>query len=232
MTDRDFDKLIENSLQKYGDNYIDDSDIDYTKHRFSSKFKKNMKAIMKENKSAHRYPKITFRRMVTVAVTAAVIVSSAAITVAAQRDFFSGLRMKTETTHTEIRGESSIDSSSVFDEKLVITADMGDFELTSSSEDVAAIEYIYNYGKSEISYHQNILETYSGVVNTENAHETDIIDINGADGFYVDMVTDSKYIGWVQDGYYCEILVSWDDMGIIDKNRLIEIAKSVKKVEN
>lgn len=232
MTDRDFDKLIEDSLQKYGDGYIDDSEIDYTKHRFSSQFKKNMKALMKESVPVPRYPKITFRRMVTIAVTAAIFVSSAAITVAAQRDFFSGLKLRPETTHTEIRGESSIAAPSVFDEKLVITADMGDFELTSSSEDVAAIEYIYNYGKCEITYHQNILETYSGVVNTENAHETDIVDINGADGFYVDMVTDSKYIGWVQDGYYCEILVLWDEMEIIDKNKLIEIAESVQKVEN
>lgn len=232
MTDRDFDKLIEESLQKYGDDYIDDSEIDYTKHKFSSRFKKNMKILMKESRAAHKYPKLTFRRMVTVAAAAAVFVSTAAITVVAQRDLFGGLKMKSEVTHTEIKGDSSTAASSVFDEKLVITADMSDFELTSSSEDVASIEYIYNCGDCEVIYWQNILETYSGTVNTENANEVDIVDINGADGFYVDMITDAKYIGWIQDGYYCEILVRWDHMDIADKNRIIEMAKSVQKVEN
>ena len=77
MTDREFDEILRNSVEKYGNSYFDD---DFSKHRFSNKFEKKMNALIKRRKSNIRIISI-------ISSAAAVIVICATAGIIAMNNF-------------------------------------------------------------------------------------------------------------------------------------------------
>ena len=76
-----------------------------------------------------------------------------------------------------------------------------------------------------------IKEYYDIAINTED-YNMETIYVNGCEGYYVNMYNqDGQIISWDNGDYVMSILVSCDNEQVIGKNKLIDMANSVQKIE-
>ncbi len=232
MTDKQFDAFLENTIKNFGEDYIDFSEDEIIQHTFSRSFERKMARLIRHQKSFY-FPmiKTPVRRIVTVIITAAVILSTMVVSVSAVREAFINFFVNIFDTHTVVE---SVDDSSApldFTNKYEITADMSDFELVDFFEDISDREYTYENENCTIYFTQSIKEYYHISVNTEG-YDIETIYIDGCEGFYVDMYNqNSKIIIWDNGDYVLSILVSCNIDYDFSKNELIDMANSVQKVE-
>ena len=197
-------------------------------HRFSRKFERKMKRLIRYgcNEPTH-YHKITVKRLfvcITVALFAAVVM---AFSVGAVRDFFKNFFMEVFGTHTTVQYAEKSKTPDFIEDVYTITVPK-DFELVYQDEIYEYSPYVgYMYSDDEKNYiifNQYTQNAYDVNVNTEN-RTLDYIEINGNDGYIVDLGNNEYYISW-DNGDYIFILT-----GNVGKNALINVANSVKKVE-
>lgn len=227
MTDLEFEKYITSVIKEYGANYIDERLIDNTPHKFSAEFERKMDIIMgKSNKKV----RITPKRLL-IAITAALLaVFIAAMSVSAVREALINFFMNIFDTHTVVQ---SIDDDAPLDfvDKYEITADMSDFELVDFREYISDCEYTYENENCTIYFTQYIKEYYDIAINTEG-YDIETIYIDGCEGFYVNMYNQNgQILGWDNGDYVLSILVLCNDNYEFSKDKLIDIANSVQKVE-
>ncbi len=228
MTDLEFEKYITSVIKEYGANYIDERLIDNTPHKFSAEFERKMDIIMgKSNKKV----RITPKRLL-IAITAALLaVFIAAMSVSAVREAFINFFMNIFDTHTVVQSVDVEDAPLDFIDKYEITADMSDFELVDFIESFSRREYTYENKNCTIYFTQYIKEYYDIAINTEG-YNIETIYIDGCEGFYVNMYNqNSQIISWDNGDYVLSILVSCNDKYEFSKDKLIDIANSVQKVE-
>ncbi|MCM1062683.1 MAG: DUF4367 domain-containing protein [Eubacterium sp.] len=171
--------------------------------------------------------KITVKRLfvcITAALIAAVVM---AFSVGAVRDFFKNFFMEVFGTHTTVQTFS--DNINVpISIKDVYMIDMPNgFDMVYKDEIFEwspFIAYIYRKDDDYISFNQFLKSEYDVDINTEN-RPLDYIEINGNDGYIVDLGNNEYYISWDNGDYI------FDVTGNIGKTALIEIANSVQKVE-
>lgn len=227
MTDLEFEKYITSVIKEYGANYIDERLIDNTPHKFSAEFERKMDIIMgKSNKKV----RITPKRLL-IAITAALLaVFIAAMSVSAVREALINFFMNIFDTHTVVQ---SIDDDAPLDfvDKYEITADMSDFELVDFREYISDCEYTYENENCTIYFTQYIKEYYDIAINTEG-YDIETIYIDGCEDFYVNMYNQNgQILGWDNGDYVLSILVLCNDNYEFSKDKLIDIANSVQKVE-
>ena len=80
----------------------------------------------------------------------------------------------------------------------------------------------YVNNNKHIYFSQNVKSAFDVNVNTED-HTMEYIEINGCDGFIVDISNEVSYISWDNGEYIFEI------SGSIGKNELISVAETVQK---
>ena len=228
MTELEFDMLIKRAIAEHIDEYFPETAINRTPHKFSRDFERKMNKLMgKPVISRHISPKkvITY---VTVAIIAACIIS---ISISAVREAFINFITNVFSTHTEVYSVSDDSDHLDFADIYEITSDMSDFELTDVSEDIFEREYTYQNEHCKIIYEQYIKKYYKAYENTEGYHMEKIF-VNDFEGYYIDMSKiNTKTIVWDNGDYVFAILAKYDDVYTIDKNSVIDIAKSVQKVE-
>lgn len=227
MTDRQFDVFLENTIKNFGEDYIDFSEETIIQHTFSKKFERKMARLIRQQKSFY-FPMIRtpIRRTVTIMVTVIIILSTTVISVSALREAF--IRFITEIfdTHTEVQTIQDNTAPESFEDIYAITNIPDGFEIVFQNDNITeapALITEYRNGQQCIIFSQYIKSRYDVNVNTEG-YEMKRIEINGNEGFMVDMV-DDYYIAWDNGDYIFEIV------GNAGENILIGIANSVQKVE-
>ncbi len=197
-------------------------------HRFSRKFVRKMKKLIRHGYSEPvHYNKITVKRLficITAALIAAVVM---AFSVGAVRDFFKNFIMEMFGTHTSVQTLSdNINVPTSIDDVYMINVPNG-FDIVYKDDIFEWSSFIcYEYYKNDyyIFFTQYLKSEYNVNVNTEN-RPLDYVEINGNDGYIVDLGNNEYYISWDNGDYIFDIT------GNIGKNALIEIANSVQKVE-
>lgn len=224
MTEKEFDMLIKRAVTEHFDDYIPESELDYTPHKFSKKFEDKMNKLLGKPAPTRR---ITLKNIM-ICVTAAIIAACAtSLCVGAIRDALKNFITSIFQTHTEVQSVTDGNAPLDFSDKYEITADMSEFELVSTSEDVFAREYVYQNEHCTIIFNQNIKKYYNVTENTEEYY-MEIIDINGHEGYYIEL-TDlySKRIVWDNGNYVFSISATYDETYEFDREKLFEIADSV-----
>lgn len=227
MTDRQFDVFLENTIKNFGEDYIDFSEKTIIQHTFSKRFERKMARLIRQQKSFY-FPMIRtpIRRTVTIMVTVIIILSTTVISVSALREAF--IRFITEIfdTHTEVQAIPDDTAPESFEDIYAITNIPDGFEIVFQNDNIEETPVLiteYQNGQEYIIFSQCIKSRYDVNVNTEG-YEMERIDINGNEGFMVDMV-DNYYIAW-DNGYYI-----FEIIGNVSENVLTDIVNSVQKVE-
>lgn len=227
MTDKQFDVFLENTIKNFGEDYIDFSEETIIQHTFSKKFERKMARLIRQQKSFY-FPMIRtpIRRTVTITVTVIIILSTTVISVSALREAF--IRFITEIfdTHTEVQTIQDNTAPESFEDIYAITNIPDGFEIVFQNDNTEGTPVLiteYRNGQNRIIFSQYIKSCYDINVNTEG-YEMVRIDVNGNEGFMIDMI-DDIYIAWDNGDYILEIDSN------IGKDTLIDVAKSVQKAE-
>lgn len=227
MTEKEFDMLIKRAIAEHIDEYIPESEIDNTPHKFSKEFENKMNKLMgKPSITKH----ITYKKIITYIAVAIVAASMITLSVGAVREAFIKFITSIFQTHTDVRSVTDDTAPIDFSDKYEITADMSEFKLVSTSEDLFTREYIYQNENCTIIYNQYIKEYYDVTENTEG-YDMEAIEINGCEGYYIDL-SDlySKRMAWDNGDYVFSISVTYDETYQFGKDKLFEIANSVQKI--
>lgn len=227
MTDKQFDIFLENTIKNFGENYIEFSEETIIQHTFSKRFERKMARLIRQQKSFY-FPMIRtpIRRTVTIMVTVIIILSTTVISVSALREAFIRFITEVFNTHTEVQTIQDDTAPKGFEDIYVITNIPDGFEIVFQNDNIEETPVLiteYQNGQEYIIFSQYIKSCYDINVNTEG-YEMERIDINGNEGFKIDMV-DNFYITWDNGDY---ILIISGNIGEI---ALIDMAYSVQKVE-
>lgn len=194
-------------------------------HRFSRKFERKMRKLIRyvDSEPVH-FHKITLKKLFIYITVALITAAIMAFSVGAVRDFFKNFFMEVFGTHTDVQITDSENSpDAILDNYSINIPD--NFVLTQKFEYEIFVCFEYRTSKNDyITFNQYVKSEYDVNVNTEN-HTMDHIEINGNDGYIVDLGNDEYYISWDNGDYIFDIT------GNISKNALISIANSVQKVE-
>lgn len=226
MTEKEFDALIKRAITEHFNDYIPESEIDNTPHKFSESFENKMNVLMGKKPAV----KVSFGKKIIICVAAALVaLSMVTLCVGAVREKFINFITNVFQTHTEIRSVDDNNAPLDFSDKYIITADMSEYGLVSKNEDIFTIEYTYENEHCTIIFDQNIKEYYNVSENTEG-YALEGITVNGCEGYYIDMYDMyCKRIAWDNGDYIFSISVICDETYEFDKSRLLDIANSVKK---
>lgn len=188
---------------------------DMPDHRFSPQFERKMKRLA----SGGAPKKLTVRRLF-ICVTAALIAAAlAASSVGAVRDFFT----ETFSTHTAVQSADTAEAPETIEAVYTIDVPEG-FETEDEFVSDIFCNTTYVNNNKHIYFSQNVKSAFDVNVNTED-HTMEYVEINGCDGFIVDIGIDEAYILWDNGEYVFEML------GNIGKSELISVAETVQKVE-
>lgn len=197
-------------------------------HKFSRRFEIKMKSLIRYGyREPVYYHKFTVKRLlicVTAALIAAVVM---AFSVTAVRDFFKNFFIEVFGTHTTVQTFSdNINAPTSIEDVYIIDVPNG-FEIIYKDEIFEWSTFIcYEYSKDDyyIFFNQYVKSKYDVNVNTED-RPLDYVEINGNDGYIVDLGNNEYYISWDNGDYIFDIT------GNISKDELIEAANSVQKAE-
>ena len=228
MTNNEFDDIIKEAFRQNISKYIPESDIDYTPHKFSPEFERKMNILMgKDSKPV----KFTFKKLLIAVIAALLAAFIIAMSVSAVREAFFNFLMDIFDTHTVVESVDDVDAPLEFADKYEITADMSDYELVYFDEDMFCREYTYENENCTIYFEQKIKEYYSISVNTEG-YDIETIYIDNCEGFYVNMYNQNgQIIMWDNGDYVLSILVFYNNDYDFGRDKLIDMANSVQKVE-
>lgn len=226
MTENEFELFIKQAITEHFDEYIPESEIDRTPHKFSKEFEDKMNKLMGKPMITKR---LTFKRVLTyimVAIITAVVVTFG---VAAIREAFTKFITYIFDTHTGVISITDETAPLDFTDVYEISSDLSDFDLVDFSENEFNREYLYENEHITMYFRQYIKEYYDISENTEG-YDMELININGMEGYYIDMYgINAEKITWDNGDYIISIFVFYDDMYKIGKSEMIEYAKSVKK---
>lgn len=227
MTDRQFDLFLENTIKNLGEDYIDFSEEAIIPYTFSKKFERKMARLIRQQKSFY-FPMIRtpLRRTATIIFTVIIILSAMVMSVSALREAFIHFITETFSTHTEVQTLPDNNAPESFEDIYFISNIPYGFEIVFQNDNIEETPVLitkYQKGQQRIIFSQYIKSRYDVSVNTEG-YELVRVDINGNEGFIVNMVEDFN-ITW-DNGDYIFVIES-----NINKNDLIYMANSVEKVE-
>lgn len=204
---------------------IIDNVPDMPDHVFSKQFEKKMKHLIKYGEPVSKR-KITVKKLF-ICITAAVIAATImAFSVGAIRDFFKNFFMEIFDTHTEVQSVDYEDAPTSIETIYIIDIPHG-FELVYEDEVFDWSPFISHefYNDNEyISFTQYVKSKYDVNLNTEN-HLLEYIEINGNDGYIIDLGDNEYIVSWDNGSYIFQIISN------VGKNKLIKLAESVHNVE-
>ena len=223
MYENNFTKALYDALTPEYDNLIHDT---VEAHVFSAKFEKKMKKLIKRRKKTYYRIINTVGKRVACAVLAFLVASSVTVlSVKALReavaDFFISIYEKFSTVQP-INEEDT--APLTIEEIYGITYGIEGYEIILEEKTDSRFFRIYVKDNIVIYFSQYIKDAYAPDINTENA-EIITIDINGYSAMYFLDNNDFHNLIWDNGEYIINIDSN------CGKDALIDIAKSVQKVE-
>ena len=135
--------------------------------------------------------------------------------------------MEVFSTHTTVQTFSeNINAPASIEDVYIIEVPNG-FDIVYKDEIFELTAYVHHeYFKNNdyIFFNQYVKSEYDVNINTEN-RPLEYIEINGNDGYIVDLGNNEYYLSWENGDYIFDIT------GNIGKSALIDVANSVQKVE-
>lgn len=229
--------MNENEIIKYALKERLLADIDfynsYPDHRFSHRFNKRIKKLLKEHtacqsKKEKRYIPLNRKfKIALIAAILAVLFTGAAFGV---YTIWKKYQIKDYSLYSMLYISEPQGAPRILEEKYDINWDLSDYEkiIYLDIESQYFVEY-QNYNEDiGISFEQSTYEVGEQTfINTENALVMPCeITINGYEGIYFETYYGGKCIIWCTENYVFSVTGA-----NISKNELISIAESVKKVE-
>lgn len=222
MAESNFQKALYDALVPEYETYMQNI---ADKHEFSPKFEKKMKKLISRRKKP--YYKIINTAGKRTACAAVIVLVSSSVTimnVEALRNAFSDFFISIYEKFSTVQPIEDDSAPETLEEIYAITYNLNDFEIIY--EELNEYRHDIDYGKDNIViyFSQYTKEMYDSNVNTEDA-EILTIDINGHEAIY--FIDNHNYYNLIWDNGDYIISLSSN----INKNTLIEMAKSVQKVE-
>ena len=222
MAESNFEKALYDALAPEYETAMQDV---ADEHEFSPEFEKKMKKLIKRrNKPYYRIINTAGKRIACVAVIVLVASSVMIINVEALRNAFSDFFVSTYEKFSTIQPVEDDTAPTTLEEIYEITYNINDFKIDYYDENEYSRYITYVKDGIAIYFLQETKTMYNPNVNTEDA-EILTIDINGHEAIY-----------FIDNNDYCNII--WDNGDYIislgsniGENTLIQIAKSVQKVE-
>lgn len=229
MTNNEFDVIISAIIKENISTYIPESELDYTPHNFSTRYRRKMNKLM--GKPSYSLRNITPKKLITILTAAIIAACIASMSIGAVREAFIKFITEIFETHTEVQTVTDDNVPLDFTDIYEITMDMSDFELSSCIENYLSRTYIYQNEHCIINFSQYIKEYYDASVNTEG-YEAETINVTSYEGIYIDMNNQNgKIVIWDNGDYVLSISVSYDSELEFSKDELKTLAESVQKAE-
>ena len=222
MAESNFQKALYDALVPEYETYMQNI---ADKHEFSPKFEKKIKKLIsRRNKPYYKIINTAGKRTACVAVIVLVSSSVTIMNVEALRNAFSDFFISIYEKFSTVQPIEDDSAPETLEEIYAITYNLNDFEIIY--EELNEYRHDIDYGKDNIViyFSQYTKEMYDSNVNTEDA-EILTIDINGHEAIY--FIDNHNYYNLIWDNGDYIISLSSN----INKNTLIEMAKSVQKVE-
>lgn len=222
MAESNFQKALYDALVPKYETYMQNI---ADKHEFSPKFEKKMKKLIsRRNKPYYKIINTAGKRTACAAVIVLVSSSVTIMNVEALRNAFSDFFISIYEKFSTVQPIEDDSAPETLEEIYAITYNLNDFEIIY--EELNEYRHDIDYGKDNIViyFSQYTKEMYDSNVNTEDA-EILTIDINGHEAIY--FIDNHNYYNLIWDNGDYIISLSSN----INKNALIEMAKSVQKVE-
>ncbi|MDE6502086.1 MAG: DUF4367 domain-containing protein [Ruminococcus sp.] len=222
MSESNLEKALYNALVPEYETAMQDI-VD--EHKFSPKFERKMKKLInRRNKPYYKIINTSGKRVACVAVTVLIVSSVTILNVDALRNMFSDFFVNTYEKSSKVQPVEDDSAPITLEEIYEITYNISDFEIDYFEENKYSRDIVYVKDDIAIYFTQYTKEMYHPSINTEDA-EILTMDINGHEAIY--FVDNNNYYNLIWDnGDYIISLGS-----NIGKNTLIDMAKSVQKVE-
>ena len=222
MTKSNFEKTLYEALaSEYEIAMQDVAD----EHEFSPEFEKKMKELInRRNKPYYKIINTAGKRIACIAMIVLIASSVTIMNVEALRNAFSDFFVNTYKKFSTVRPVEDDSAPTTLEEIYEITYNINDFEIIDNEEDEYRRDIFYLKDDTVIYFSQETKKKYNHDVNTEEA-EILTIDINGHEAIYFIDNNNYYHIIWDNGDYIISLSSN------ISENVLIEIAKSVKKVE-
>lgn len=194
-------------------------------HTFSPKFEKRMKKLIKRRNKPYYKMINTFGKRTACAAAVMLILSSVTImNVDALRNAFSDFFIRTYEKFSNVQPVEDSTAPENLKNIYEITYNLDDFKVIYENKDIFSYNITYLKDDIVIDFNQYI-KNYNFNVNTEDAEEITNIDINRHDA--ICFFDNHNYYNLIWDNGDYIISLSSN----IGKDALIDIAKSVQKVE-
>lgn len=226
MTNQEFDELISMSVKNYAMEYFDTDENMYEEHEFSKKFERKMRRLIRRQKYFY-FPSsgISPRRITSTAFSLIILISAAAVSVSAAVYAVRGFIVDKYDDHSDVEIIDYEGAPETIEDVYGIDVPEG-FEVVDElemNENSVMVSVYYEKDDKYIHFIQIIKSEYDFRVNTEN-DELYPFNIDGHEGYILECGID-MIISWIDDEYAFMINSN------IGKNALINIAKTVHKVE-
>lgn len=182
------------------------------------------KLISRRNKPYYRIINTAGKRTACAAVIVLVASSVTIMNVEALRNAFSDFFISIYEKFSTVQPVEDDSAPETLEEIYAITYNLNDFEVVYNKENEYSYYITYAKDDTVIYFSQYTKEMYDSNVNTEDA-EILTIDINGHKAIYFTDNQNYNHLIWDNGDYIISLGSN------INKNILIEMAKSVQKVE-
>ena len=224
MTEKEYKQCISQALCPEYDQMV--SDVS-SEHTFSPGFEKQMNKLIKSRRKPYYSIVNTVGKRVAVVILAFVMVSfTTVMSVDALRKPFFSFITNMFSTHSEIKSDSddSKEYPKAIESKYGITKGIDGYEVIHEEQYDNNRTLDYSKDNIVVSFEQRVVDDFDIYANTEGA-TIEHIDINDHDA-----------MGWLDNNNYYNLIWNNGEYVIvissnIGKSELIEIAKSVQKVE-
>lgn len=224
MTEKEYKQCIAQALRPEYEQQLSEEVVEHT---FSPEFEEQMDKLIKRRRKPYYSIVNTVGKRVAVVILAFVMVSFTTImSVEALRKPFLKFITNMFSTHSEIKSDpdDSKEYPKTIESKYDITNGVNGYGRDVLCDESSKVSLHYSLGDNLIEFEQRVVDGFTGYYNTEDA-AIEHIDINGHDA-----------MGWVDNHNYYNMIWNNGEYVIvissnISKSELIEMAKSVQKVE-
>jgi hypothetical protein len=204
-------------------------------HIFSRKFEKRMKKIIAgtyEPKIIITHKRNTVKKLTVLLAAALIALLTFAMSVSAVRETIFKFFTQVFATHTVVQADKNSVYPETLDEIYEITKGIEGYRVIQSNETPFDRVIVYDNGQYEIRFTQIIQKYYDNNINSER-YEIIPVRIGDNEGIYINMLKQNlEYLSYDNGKYVITFTVYNYNNYPIGQNALIEMAKSVQKVEN
>ena len=223
MTEKEYRHCIAEALLPKYHQILDEAD---SSHEFSPDFERRMdKLIRQRRKPFYRFTNTVGKRIAVIIIGLITVSFTTVMSVEALRTPFLDFITSLFSDHSKVKTiDDSGDYPEIIEYYYEIKYDLSKYRIDSRYDDETEHKIEYSSKNIYISFQQNVFKNYKNNFNTEST-QIENIDINGHEA--IGFLDNQNYYSLIwNNGEY--VIVLYSNVG---KDVLIEMAKSVQKVE-